>query len=259
VTVRLVIIAAHPDDETIGASALMAAHETAVVHVTDGAPREARFWPEGTPDRESYAETRAREAESALSHVGAERIALGFVDQETPHALPDLASAIARVLEQNQPSLVVTHAYEGGHPDHDAVAFAVACAARLVSRAPHVWEMALYHGAAGALVAGSGACAPMVTGHFIDDHGSIRRTLAPAELARRRAMLASYESQRETLAPFVPLVHERFRPAPAYDFSKPPHEGPLHYERIGFPITGEAWRDFATHALATLSRSAPAR
>ena len=99
----------------------------------------------------------------------------------------------------------------------------------------------------------------MVAGHFIDDGGSIRRTLAPAELARRRAMLACFETQRQTLAPFVPLAHERFRPAPTYDFSLPPHEGPLHYEQLGFPTSGEAWRDFATHALATLSRSAPTR
>jgi N-acetylglucosamine malate deacetylase 2 len=247
--VRLMVIAAHPDDETLGASALIASHETTVIQVTDGAPHDARFWPAGTRAREDYATQRAREAENALAIARAKRVTLGFVDLETTHALADLTSAIAHALARESPSLVVTHAYEGGHPDHDAVAFAVAHAARLLERPTRVWEMALYHGASGALA----------VGHFIDDRGSIRRALASDELARRRAMLACFETQKETLAPFAAIVAERYRRAPTYDFTKPPHEGALWYERLGFPVTGEAWRESATRSLATLSRSAPAR
>ena len=40
-------------------------------------------------------------------------------------------------------AVVLTHAYEGGHPDHDAVAFAVHRAARRTSAA--VVEMPFYH------------------------------------------------------------------------------------------------------------------
>ena len=232
---RIAIIAAHPDDETIGASALIAAHDATVIHVTDGAPREPRWWPAGVIDRDGYARARTCEVERALALAGAKRVALGFVDQEATYAFPELVRAIAGEVARRAVELIVTHAYEGGHPDHDAVAFAVARAASLVSPPPRVVEMALYHGAGGVFVAGD----------FVDDRGSIRHALAPAELARRRAMLACFASQRATLAPFVSLAHERYRPAPAYDFSRPPHAGQLLYERLGFPTSGDTWRKLA--------------
>jgi N-acetylglucosamine malate deacetylase 2 len=258
VGVRIAIIAAHPDDETIGASALVAAHETLVIHVTDGAPRAARWWPAGVIDRDGYAHDRACEVERALALAGANRVALGVTDQEAAYALPELVRVIAGVLARRAVDLVVTHAYEGGHPDHDAVAFAVARAALLVSPAPPVIEMAVYHGAPGHGAPGHGAPghgapghgAPgaLVAGHFIDDRGSFCRALTPAELALRRAMLACFTSQRATLAPFIPLVHERYRRAPVYDFSRPPHAGPLLYERLGFPMSGARWRALAARA-----------
>lgn len=231
------IVAAHPDDETIGASALCGPpHETIVVHATDGAPRDPRWWPAGISDRDAYATERAREASRALALVGAERIALGFADQEAALAMPQLACAIAAQIARRAPDLIITHAYEGGHPDHDAVAFAVAQARPLVRSPMAVYEMALYHGAPGTLV----------VGELIDNAASLRHALPPAQLRRRRAMLACFASQRATLAPFVSLAHERYRRAPAYDFSRPPHDGPLLYERMGFPISGAGWRALAT-------------
>jgi LmbE family N-acetylglucosaminyl deacetylase len=232
-------VAAHPDDETIGASALLGPpHEATVVHVTDGAPRDPRWWPAGVTDRDAYARTRELEAERALALVHAERVALGVEDQRAVYALPELAEAIADQIVRRAPDLIVTHAYEGGHPDHDAVALAVARARQLAGRPPRVHEMALYHGAPGTLVAGA----------FVGDRASPRRALDPAQLRRRREMLACFASQRVTLAPFRSLAHERYRQAPARDFSRPPHDGPLWYERLGFPITGDEWRALAARA-----------
>ena len=44
------------------------------------------------------------------------------------------------------PTSILTHAYEGGHPDHDAVAFAVAAAVRVAGRAADttIVEMPFY-------------------------------------------------------------------------------------------------------------------
>ena len=75
--------------------------------------------------------------------------------------------------------------------------------------------------------------------------------LADEERARKRAMLDCFASQKETLAPFGAEV-ERFRPAPIYDFRRPPHEGTLHYERLGFPIDGARWRKLAIMTLTLL-------
>jgi N-acetylglucosamine malate deacetylase 2 len=62
-----------------------------------------------------------------------------------------------------------------------------------------------------------------------------------AALSRKRAALACFASQRDTLALFDP-TRELFRPAPVYDFSQPPHLGQLLYERYDWGMTGERWR-----------------
>lgn len=239
---RVLVVAAHPDDETIGASTMLATqHEVTVIHVTDGAPRDRRWWPRDAPSsREEYARLRRREADAALALVGigAERIhRLGLVDLEACRALPDLITAIRDALDRERPELVITHAYEGGHPDHDAVAFAVAEACAEVP-APLVVEMALYHGASGELRAGE----------HIPGAPALAIALAPAERTRRAAMLDCFASQRATIAPFRAIDREVFRCAPTYDFARPPHRGPLLYERWGFPVTGTEWRELALRA-----------
>jgi hypothetical protein len=42
---------------------------------------------------------------------------------------------------------------------------------------------------------------------------------------------------------------EQFRPAPEYDFAKPPHNDKLWYECMQWPMTGARWRELAAEAL----------
>ena len=65
---RLAVLAAHPDDETIGASALLARFpQSLIIYLTDGAPRDRNLWPPGMAgEREQYAAVRRREAAEAL-------------------------------------------------------------------------------------------------------------------------------------------------------------------------------------------------
>lgn len=51
--------------------------------------------------------------------------------------------------------------------------------------------------------------------------------------------------------------YEGFREAPNYDFLRPPHQGELHYERLGCGITGEIWRRHARTALDALGLLSP--
>ncbi len=46
-------------------------------------------------------------------------------------------------------------------------------------------------------------------------------------------MLACFRTQAAILSHFDRQA-ERFRPAPAYDFTAPPHPGPLNYEDWGW-------------------------
>lgn len=228
---RICIVAAHPDDESIGASSVLGLGDVVVVHVTNGAPRDARWWAAGTVDRDAYRRTREREAECAMSLAGAPRIALELDDQEVVYQLAAVVEALAAMLDRVRPDLIITHAYEGGHPDHDAVACAIA---RARGRIP-VLEMALYHGAGGELS----------VGEFIDGAPRVRYRLNDVERERRRGLLEAYRSQRAVLAPFLNVVVESFRPAREYDFARPPHAGALHYERLGMKPSPEMWRALA--------------
>lgn len=256
---RVALVVAHPDDETIGAGALLGRLPDAhVVHLTDGAPRDPWFASRaGCADRAAYARLRRAELESALglAGVGPGRLyALGAIDQEAARELVRLAEALAGFLDRLRPALVLTHPYEGGHPDHDAAAFAAHAAIRLLARdgadAPQIAEMAFYFEREGALVRGE--FLPPASG--IEEGGGggeIAIPLTPAERDRKCAMLERFASQREVLAPF-PVEREQLRPASAPDFRRPPHEGPLHYERFGWPLDGARFRALAARAIAEL-------
>lgn len=75
------------------------------------------------------------------------------------------------------------------------------------------------------------------------------------DIACKRAMLDCFVTQRWLFEPFDVSV-ERLRPAPAYDFREPPHPGELHYETLGWGITGEEWRGATAAALRHLGLAA---
>ena len=78
-----------------------------------------------------------------------------------------LTMSIAAVLREQQPDAVVTHAYEGSHPDHDAIAFAVQTACALLEmdgwKAPVRLEAAGYADLGGDVMVGE-----FVTPSFTD-------------------------------------------------------------------------------------------
>lgn len=236
----VLIVAAHPDDETIGAGgALPELRGVTVAHVTDGAPRSH-------PEREEYARARRAELLQALALAGVparRALQLGLVDQEASLDLAGVAAALAALFDRLRPAAVLTHAYEGGHPDHDAAAFAVSAARRVAAHPPDIVEFAGYHMRGGA----------METGVFLPDARSteVEVQLSEAARERKRRMFESFATQREMLAHFEIGV-ERFRLAPEYDFTAPPHAGLLFYEQFDWGMTGERFRALAARALEEL-------
>jgi LmbE family N-acetylglucosaminyl deacetylase len=246
-TLRLLVLAAHPDDETIGASALLAKFPcSAVAYLTEGAPRDPRFWTGGPyTSREDYAKTRRKEAAQALEYVGIsdDRVLwLGGFDQEVAFEMPSLAAKLTDVLRERVPHVLITHPYEGGHPDHDSASFiAWLAVSQLAETHPEILEMTSYH-------ASDGQC---VTGEFLNPTSEIVIEFSNIDQRRKRNMLDAYASQRLVLESFG-IDRERFRKAPEYDFSQPPHEGKLWYECVGWPMTGAHWRELATAAMSAV-------
>jgi LmbE family N-acetylglucosaminyl deacetylase len=251
---RTLVVVAHPDDETIGAGARIAkiAAACTMVQVTDGAPSDRRFVPVAASNlsRAAYARARKEEAVRALALAGVDSsrvICIGVRDQEATFDMVSLAKRLVAIMAELRPEVVMTHAYEGGHPDHDATAFAVQAAAALSSepgaRPPVIIEMTGYHDQGGATV----------RGEFLpwESAREVVVRLTDQERREKRAMLAAYTTQREVLAPFR-IEEERFRLAPCYFFGAPPHGGRLHYERFGFAVAGAMWRAFARSALKKL-------
>lgn len=251
----VLVVAAHPDDEVVGVGgALQRCRDAVVVHVTDGAPRDlcdARA--AGFDTIERYAEARAREAEAALALAGVDAdrlLRLEVPDQRAAFELVAVARTLADVVARLRPAVVVTHAYEGGHPDHDAARFATAAGIALAGSHARLVEMAGYHayGAGTFLEDALGSRAE----HARATRG-IQLALTDDERATKARMLDAHRTQARVLAALrTTLALEPLRLAPRVDWSRPPHDGPLHYERHPWGIDGEGFRAHARDALASL-------
>ena len=98
----------------------------------------------------------------------------------------------------------------------------------------------------------------MQTGHFLNEGADVV-TLPLSDGARRlkRAMLDCFATQRRVLEPFA--VDGGALPArPGYDFTLPPHDGTLWYERFPWGMTGPRFRALAAGALEALGLEAHA-
>lgn len=233
------LVVAHADDETLWAgSALPRLSSCRLIHLTDSAPRSMidahRL---GIDRREDYARLRAAELDAALAELGAapERIAYDVPDQETADHLPELVERLAN--DCRGVSAVITHPYEGGHPDHDSAALAARIVADRLGCA--LVEFACYAEFDGT----------RVFGRFWPGPPEHTRPLSPFERGAVARALAAHASQRDVIGDYLPDA-ERWREAPRYDFMRPPPPGRSLYDRFGWAITSERWRERARAALA---------
>ena len=250
---KTMVVAAHQDDEVIGVGGRLPRlrSDVLIVHVTDGAPRDLKNAIEaGFSIREQYAAARQEEVREALAVAGLvadQSITIGCPDQEASLKMVSITRRMVELLDAYKPEIVVTHSYEGGHTDHDATAFAVQGAWRMLAQAgakvPVVLEMTSYHLRTG----------DRTYFEFLPwTEGEIWTvTLTQAERELKREMFRRFRSQWSVVRRF-PLQVERFRQAPAYDFTHPPAPGTLDYERFDVPILGDKWREYAKKALKEL-------
>jgi LmbE family N-acetylglucosaminyl deacetylase len=251
---RALLVFAHQDDETVALGARLANFGSAhIVHVTDGAPRnehDSRNY--GFSTLAEYRSARAGELADVLRTAGignASHEMLRVPDQEASHTLVALTRTIDRIIRQHKPEVIFTHPYEGGHPDHDACAFAVHHAVKLQREGarPLIIEGTFYH-----------ACPEggFETGHFLPAPDPVLTAefhLTADEYRAKKALLDLFTTQRQTLSVF-PLKYERFRIAPRYDFRNPPHTPPVLYDNYPWGMTSREFVQLAREAETTLTK-----
>lgn len=254
---RAMVVVAHPDDETVALGARMERfREAHFIHITDGAPRnEKDSSAHGFQRLDDYREARLHELAEMFTKAGllwARRKCLNFRDQETCLNLAEMTRQVARQVAQHTPEIIFTHPYEGGHPDHDACAFAVHHAVEM-NRArgggrPLILEAPFYHAGPGGFEAGT----------FLRLDGWMPEMFYPltdAERQRKQTLVACFKTQGEAISNLHDAT-ERFRIAPVYDFTQPPHGGKLHYENYPWGMTSGRFCELAEEAETELLKVA---
>jgi N-acetylglucosamine malate deacetylase 2 len=249
-TMRCSVIVAHPADEVVGAGCLISKLvDVTILHITDGAPPEDAL-AAGFNARHDYAQARRQEclAALAIAKVPADQVVdFAIADHGAAHCLAALTKKITTFLQQSAADIVVTHPYEGGHPDHDATAFATHAALRLMKqngfKPPVLFEMALH----------PSTDFKAKLSEFLPGSEREMTTLLLDERAQKlkERMFACFQTQRESLDA-SPVGPEKFRQAASYDFSAPPQDGRLHYENFDWAPRRDEWQSLARQALADL-------
>lgn len=221
---RILILAPHPDDEILGASAAVAraaglGATLFVRFLTTGVVAPALMWPWERRGHGARVARRQAEARAAVARLGL--TILGFSPIPTRSLrlhLEETRTQVRADLESLAVDRLWVPAFEGAHQDHDA---ANALAATLTALVP-VWEYACY-GFAGGQVRAQEYPAPRGQ--------EVLLPLSAEEKAAKAALLALYASEQGNLG-HAGNIQEAFRPLPNHDYRAPPHEGLLFWQRF---------------------------
>jgi LmbE family N-acetylglucosaminyl deacetylase len=209
---RWLVVAPHPDDETLAAGGLLQRARSAgasvrVVLLTDGGSNP---WPQRYVERRigldaaarrRWAARRRAECRAALATLGvdadAELVAFGWPDGDVTERLFDPAAGAVEelrgALEAFAPTHVVVPAADDRHPDHNVAPVLLALALRGTARPPRVYAYRIHGGSRG---------------------DGLTLALSAAELDRKRTALECHATQ-------LALSGRRFRglvrPVEAFD------------------------------------------
>lgn len=238
---NVLLVVAHPGEETLGCGRLLLREpeKLLILHVADGISRDERaLRRSGSKSAEDFVRIRRKELLAAMGVFGIgeqQLLSAGIAEREAVHHLPRMIESILQLLREERPAEVHTHPFEGGHPDADAVCFAVHRAVEILEELgevrPAIYEFTGYHAREGLF-------------HSIEFLSPYPMTqisvLDEDERELKEKALRCFRSQYDLYVRFA-IREERWRRADRYDFGARPHEGALYYE---LSRTGFTWDDF---------------
>ncbi len=120
---RVLVLAPHPDDETIGCGGTIRLHrrrgdEVKVVFVTDGAAGDPRRYYRGR----NYPALRRKEARQAARVLGVENLEFWTHPDGALAGASDLPGQLKELLSRARPDIVYLPFAGDDHPDHQALA-----------------------------------------------------------------------------------------------------------------------------------------
>ncbi len=221
---RILILAAHPDDEVVACAACIGrarnkGASVSVLYLTDGCIAEETLWSWQRKHHAQMVETRRNEADEAATALGI--LPVGWGERPARALWPNLPAIFEEVqtaIGQFHPDQIWVPAYEGGNPDHDALN---ALGTKLKPRVS-VLEFSEYNFFGGK---------PNSQTFVASDETTRIISLTPSERAFKKSLLKIYASEKKNLSS-LRIEQESYRPLGSYDYSHPPHQGTLWYARF---------------------------
>jgi LmbE family N-acetylglucosaminyl deacetylase len=246
---RVLVVAPHPDDETLGCGGTLVRHRHAgdlvqVVQVTDGRASRA-----GGLGPDEMAARRHDEAQRAMAALDVELVWLGL--READWLEEDLGQRLAGLLAETRASLVYAPSPIDYHPEHVRVA---AVLAQVLTCRVRVFELGV-------------PLAPMLT-DLVSDITCVEgvrqtalaayasQTLGISNLRRLRRYSGAYWLGAGVAEPFWELSPEAFRAVVAAEASRPTAFRGLRGRAFGDPLSYlVGWS--ARRRLARVAAAAP--
>ncbi|MGE3622497.1 MAG: PIG-L deacetylase family protein [Bdellovibrionales bacterium] len=225
---RILILAAHPDDEVVACAAAIGRAQAggaavSVLFLTHGCIAREVMWPWDRKNYDAHVARRRAEGEKACAFLDITPV--GWSVRPARHLwrdLPAVHKTVEGVIAEHAIDQLWAPAYEGGNPDHDGLNAVASLFGGANGNSPRVLEFAEYNFNGGK--AHSQA--------FPFPRGAEQTiALTSAERQHKLAALGIYVSEKGNLD-YVEVERECFRPLIRYDYNFPPHGGTLWYARF---------------------------
>ena len=222
---KILVLAAHPDDELVGCGIniknnIAMHNEVLVLFLTNGCIPIDDLWFWQKQEYEKGVAKRLKEAQEAANILGHE---IRIANKARParklwQELCAVYQEMQQIISEYKPTQVWVCAYEGGNPDHDALN---AIGYKLHTKGIDVQEFAEYNY----------KNSKNNYNTFIEfaEKATIIK-LTKEESKAKKELYSKYASERGNLD--LGIKQESYRPIQKHDYTNPPHIGKLWYERF---------------------------